>query len=265
MENHREFVPHNKIADVIKRIEKLKAANENTCSFLPSWVNGKYFMQFNILETTTLSEMVVPTTIKNDDKEMGTLQGTDESPTVVPECSNKKLDTKPEDGLVYTIDIVEKAVEIAHMEPTVQKPDTVVESAVVEAKNIPVDLKHDKEQEWQKTHTALMNTVTAQLQQKTMEIRSRLDKTRSKPRRFLPKKLFPSNIKMFTPTPKARDEESSKDKPKYKGKPLKPNTVQDRPTSSTGFSPDEEPCVVKKHKTTWKKWKNRIQRFMCMR
>jgi hypothetical protein len=174
---------------------------------------------------------------------------------VVPECSNKKLDTKPEDGLVYTIDIVEKAVEIAHMESTVQKPDTVVESAVIEAKDIPVDLQHAKEQEWQKTHTALMNHETAQLQQKTMEIRSRPDKIGSKTRRFFPRKLFMSNIKLFTPAPKARDEASSKDKP---------NTVQDRPPSSTGFSPDAEPCVVKKRKTTWKKWKNRIQRFMCM-
>jgi hypothetical protein len=169
-------------------------------------------MQFNILETTTLSEMVVPTAVKNDDNEIGTPQYTDESQTVVPECSNKKMDTKPEDGLVYE----EKAVEIAHMEPTVQKPDTVVESAVVEAKDILVDLQHDKEQEWQKTHTALMNTVTAQLQQKTMEIRSRLEKNGSKPRRFFPRKLFLSNIKMFTPAPKARDEESSKDKPKHK-------------------------------------------------
>jgi hypothetical protein len=220
-------------------------------------------MQFNTLETTTLNEMVVPTAVKNGDKEMGTPQDTDESQTVVPECSNKKLDTKPEDGLVYNIDIVEKAVEVAHMEPTIQKPDTVVESAVVEDKDIPVDLQHDKEQEWQKTHTALMNPVTAQLQQKTMEIRSRLDKTRSKPRRFFPRKLFLSNIKMSTPAPKAR-EESSKDKPKYKGKPLEPNTIQDRPTSSTEFSPDAEPCVVKKRKTTWTRFKERIQRFMCM-
>jgi hypothetical protein len=208
--------------------------------------------------------MVVPTAVKNGDKEMGTPHDTDESQTVIPECSNKKLDTKPEDGLVYTIDIVEKAVEIAHMEPTIQKPDTVVESALVEDKDILVDLQNDKEQEWKKTHKALMNPVTAQLQQKTMEIRSGLDKTRSKPRRFFPRKFFLSDIKMFTPAPKARDEESSKDKPKYKGKPLEPNTVQDRPTSSTGFSPDAEPCVVKKRKTTWKKWKNRIQRFMCM-
>jgi hypothetical protein len=260
MENHREFVPHDKIADVITRIEQLKAANENTCSFLPSWVNDKYVMQFNILETTTSSEMVVP----NDDKEIGTLQDSDELQTVVPECGNQELGAKPKDVLVYTMDIVEKAGKIAHMEPTVQKRDTYVENAVVEAKDIPVDLQHDKEQEWQKTHAALMNPVTAQRQQKTMEIRNKLDKTRSKKRRFSPQKLFRSNEKMFTPAPKARDQESFKDKPKYKGKPLEPNTVQDRPTSSTGFSPDEVPCVVKKRKTTWTRCKERIQRFMCM-
>jgi hypothetical protein len=216
-------------------------------------------MQFNILETSTLNEMVVP----NDGKEMGTPQNSDELQTVVPECGNQELGTKP-DVLVYTMDIVEKAGERAYMEPIVQKRDTYVESAVVEAKDIPVDLQHDKEQEWQKTHTALMNPVTTQLQQKTVEIRSRLDKTKSKPRRFSPRKLFRSNVKMFKLAPKARDQEPSKDKPKYKGKPLEPNTVQDRPTSSTGFSPDEEPCVAKKRKTTWTRCKERIQRFMCM-
>jgi hypothetical protein len=195
---------------------------------------------------------------------MGSPQDSDELQTVVPECGNQELGAKPGDVLVYTMDIVEKAGEIAHMEPTVQKRDTYVESAVVADKDIPVDLQHDKEQEWQKTHTALMNHETAQIQQKTMEIRNRLDKTRSKSRRFSPWKLFRSNVDIFTLAPKARDQEPSKDKPKYKGKPLEPNTVQDRPTSSTGFSPDEEPCVAKKRKTRWTRCKERIQRFMCM-
>jgi hypothetical protein len=70
-EHSSEFVPYDKIANVIKRIEQLKAANENTCSFLPSWVNDNYFMQFNILETSTLSEMVVP----NDDQGNGLAAG----------------------------------------------------------------------------------------------------------------------------------------------------------------------------------------------
>jgi hypothetical protein len=92
-EAHIIFVPHDKIEDVILRIEKLKEANANSSLFLPSWVKDEYFVHlytatptmWNKMETNTESEMEEVDNAENKEMAIQSTANTDHKETVEAE------------------------------------------------------------------------------------------------------------------------------------------------------------------------------------